>query len=195
MELLVCTSNSHKIEEIRSYLGFKFSSYKSFLDLNNFTPPLETSLTFQGNALIKAKAGYKASGLISLADDSGLEVLALDNRPGVFSARYAGEKATDSANNTKLLYELKDQNVKEARFVSTLAIVGPKKTLVVTGTVYGTILNEPRGTHGFGYDPLFYIPELGKTMAELSLEEKNKISHRAKALEKLVSELSGFISL
>ena len=195
MELLICTSNSHKIEEIQSYLGPKFSSYKSFLDLNNFNPPLENSLTFQGNALIKATAGYKASGLISLADDSGLEVLALNNRPGVFSARYAGEKATDSANNTKLLSELKDQNVKAARFVSALAIVGPQKTLVVTGTVYGTILNKPRGIHGFGYDPLFYIPELGKTMAELSLEEKNKISHRAKALEKLVSELSGFISL
>ncbi len=192
MELLVCTSNFHKIEEIQSYLGEKISC-KSFLDLNNFTPPVESSLTFQGNALIKATAGYKASGLLSIADDSGLEVLALDNRPGVFSARYAGEQATDSDNNKKLLSELKDQSLKTARFVSALAIVGPLKTVVVMGTVYGTILTEPRGSNGFGYDPLFYIPQIGKTMAELSLQEKNQISHRAKALEKLVSELSDFI--
>ena len=163
---------------------------KSFRDLVDFEAPEETSLTFAGNALLKAQAGYKKTGLISIADDSGLEVVSLGGKPGVFSARYAGETATDSDNNEKLLQELKGISNRQARFVSALALVGSQKIIVVMGTVNGAILEEPRGDHGFGYDPLFFLPEKGKTMAELSLEEKNQISHRGRALVKMAKELA-----
>lgn len=189
VELLICTNNFHKLEEIRSYIGPTYN-LKSFRDLVDFEAPEETSLTFAGNALLKAQAGYKKTGLISIADDSGLEVFSLGGKPGVFSARYAGETATDSDNNEKLLQELKGINNRQARFVSALAIVGPKKTIVVMGTVNGVILEKPRGDHGFGYDPLFFLPEKGKTMAEISLEEKNQISHRGRALVKMAKELA-----
>lgn len=189
MELLICTHNEHKVDEIAGFLqGYKLRSFK---DLADFTPPEETSLLFQGNALIKAAAGFRASGLPSLADDSGLEVLALGGKPGVFSARYAGEGAGDRANNEKLLKELRGIKDRRARFVSALALVDGKKTIVVTGTVEGVILEEPRGEGGFGYDPLLYVPELGKTMAELTLTEKNRISHRGRALVKLATKLKG----
>ena len=128
--------------------------------------------------------------MISIADDSGLEVVSLGGKPGVFSARYAGETATDSDNNEKLLQELKGISNRQARFVSALALVGSQKIIVVMGTVNGAILEEPRGDHGFGYDPLFFLPEKGKTMAELSLEEKNQISHRGRALVKMAKELA-----
>jgi XTP/dITP diphosphohydrolase len=166
VELLICTNNLHKLEEIRSYIGPNYN-LKSFRDLVDFEAPEETSLTFAGNALLKAQAGYKKTGLISIADDSGLEVVSLGGKPGVFSARYAGET-----------------------FVSALALVGSQKIIVVMGTVNGAILEEPRGDHGFGYDPLFFLPEKGKTMAELSLEEKNQISHRGRALVKMAKELA-----
>ncbi len=189
MELLICTNNLHKLEEIRSYIGPNYN-LKSFRDLVDFEAPEETSLTFAGNALLKAQAGYKKTGLISIADDSGLEVVSLGGKPGVFSARYAGETATDSDNNEKLLQELKGISNRQARFVSALALVGSQKIIVVMGTVNGAILEEPRGDHGFGYDPLFFLPEKGKTMAELSLEEKNQISHRGRALVKMAKELA-----
>lgn len=188
MELLICTSNLHKLEEIKSYTGADFKLI-SFRDLKGFKHPLEDAYTFQGNALIKAKAGYKKTGVISIGDDSGLEVLSLGHRPGVFSARYAGENATDAENNNKLLKELNGVKDRRARFVSSMAMVGPKKTIVVMGAVDGIILEQPKGKNGFGYDPLFYIPDLGKTMAELTIEEKNSISHRGKALKKLSQEL------
>lgn len=189
MELLICTNNLHKLEEIRSYIGPNYN-LKSFRDLVDFEAPEETSLTFAGNALLKAQAGYKKTGLISIADDSGLEVVSLGGKPGVFSARYAGETATDSDNNEKLLQELKGISNRQARFVSALALVGSQKIIVVMGTVNGAILEELRGDHGFGYDPLFFLPEKGKTMAELSLEEKNQISHRGRALVKMAKELA-----
>jgi len=189
VELLICTNNLHKLEEIRSYIGPNYN-LKSFRDLVDFEAPEETSLTFAGNALLKAQAGYKKTGLISIADDSGLEVVSLGGKPGVFSARYAGETATDSDNNEKLLQELKGISNRQARFVSALALVGSQKIIVVMGTVNGAILEEPRGDHGFGYDPLFFLPEKGKTMAELSLEEKNQISHRGRALVKMAKELA-----
>lgn len=190
MNLLICTNNSHKVQEISGF--FKGYEIKSFKDLAGFKAPEETSLFFQGNALLKATAGYKASGELSLADDSGLEVYALGLKPGVFSSRYAGENATDMANNEKLLKRLKGEKDRRARFVSVLALVGSKKVLVVTGIVEGVILEEPRGNNGFGYDPLFYIPELDKTMAELTLEEKNQISHRGRALVKLAEKLKSY---
>lgn len=184
MEILICTSNLHKVDEIKSYLGPEIQ-YQSFLDLEDFESPEETSLLFHGNAIIKATSGFKISGQYALADDSGLEVFSLGMRPGVFSARYAGINATDADNNQKLLDELNGVEDRRARFISALALIGPKKTIVVTGTIEGVILEQPRGTNGFGYDPLFYIPSLNKTMAELSLSEKNQISHRALALKKL----------
>jgi XTP/dITP diphosphohydrolase len=146
----------------------------------------ESGTTFLENARLKADFYSRLTGLDALGDDSGLEVMALGNRPGVFSARYAGAGASDDERITKLLAELADSTDRRARFVSAVCISRagrPLKSFI--GLVRGEILREKKGSHGFGYDPLFYYPPLGKTFAELSLEEKNRVSHRARALGKV----------
>jgi XTP/dITP diphosphohydrolase len=146
----------------------------------------ETGATFLENARLKADFYSRLTGLDTLGDDSGLEVMALDNRPGVFSARYAGVGAGDEERISKLLAELKDIRDRRARFVSAVCISRGGHALgSFTGMVRGEILFEKKGSHGFGYDPLFYYPPLRKTFAELNLEEKNRVSHRARALEKV----------
>jgi XTP/dITP diphosphohydrolase len=157
----------------------------------------ETGETFAENALLKAETVAKKLNTIVLADDSGLKVDALGGQPGVYSARYAGEEKNDAANNAKLLSELAELPEQErgAQFHCTLALAHPEKeSLVIEGEVEGYILAVPRGENGFGYDPLFYVPELEKSMAELSGEEKNKISHRAVALRKLEKELDSWLN-
>ena len=161
-------------------------------DFPDFPDIVEDGHTFEENARKKAEALYRWIKRPVLADDSGLEVDALDGQPGVFSARYAGEGATDEANNAKLLAALQSvpAHQRQARFRCVLVMmVDEDRQLVAEGTCEGVILDAPRGTGGFGYDPLFYVPSLGKTLAELS-EEKNRISHRGAALRQLAALLA-----
>lgn len=146
----------------------------------------ETGTTFEENASLKAIATTDATGLIALADDSGLEVDALEGQPGVYSNRFAGPNASDRDKYRRILDLMKDvpDEKRTARFRATMAISTPDGTIVVVdGKCEGVIAHEPRGENGFGYDPIFYIPDLDKTMAELTPEEKNRISHRGKALK------------
>jgi len=194
MKVVLATSNRSKAAEIGRMLegtGVEILSLASFPGVN--LPP-ETGATMKENALIKARAASRATGLPALADDSGLEVDFLDGAPGVFSARYAGEGATDEDNWRKLLSELEGVPVEKrtARFRCALALVGlDAKELVFEGVLEGVITDGPRGENGFGYDPVFFIPEEGRTSAELSPDEKNRVSHRARALDGLKSYLCG----
>ena len=187
-KVLLASNNAHKIKEIRAILG-DFFDIVSLREAGVESDPEETGKTFEENARIKAVAGMKASGMPCISDDSGLEVLALDCRPGVMSARYAGSHGDDAANNEKLLAELADKTDRSARYVCVICMAFPDgRELEARGECYGEILKEKRGSGGFGYDPLFYFPQFGKTFAEISAEEKNEVSHRnaaLKAFEKL----------
>ena len=183
-KIVVGTRNNGKVREIQTALAdLPFAVVG--LPETDIPDVEETGTTFQENAILKARHYCQFTGEYCLADDSGLEVDALDGEPGVYSARYAGLDATDAANNEKLLTVLKDvpPSGRTARFRSVLVLVGPDGSLLlVDGVCEGVILDEARGTGGFGYDPLFYMPSQGKTMAEMTIEEKNRISHRGNAL-------------
>lgn len=185
--ITVATGNEHKIREIRSLLAPYGLNVQGLP--KNGRLPAETGASFQANAKIKAEYGFLLTGLPALADDSGLEVDALGGAPGIFSARYAGEDAGDAANNKKLLRELKFIGNRRASFRCAIALVLADTTITVEGACSGVILENPRGDGGFGYDPLFYLPKLRKTMAELPGPQKNEISHRGLALRKLVAVL------
>ncbi|MCA1031958.1 XTP/dITP diphosphatase [Bacillus timonensis] len=191
-EILIATKNSGKVkdfEQLFSPYGYQVKSLYDFPDIPDVE---ETGTTFRENAQLKAETISKALNQIVIADDSGLEVDALDERPGVFSARYAGVEKNDKANLEKVLEELKEipLDKRTARFRCALALVIPnEKTILVEGMCEGKIIDRPIGENGFGYDPIFYLERLGKTMAQLTKEEKNKISHRANALNNLGEEL------
>ena len=192
--IVVGSRNAGKIREIQAVLADLPYEIVGLPDAG-VADAEETGETFQENAVIKAGYYCQHTGEYCLADDSGLEVDALQGAPGVYSARYAGVYANDSENNRKLLEELAEVpgNQRTARFRSVLALVGPDGNVLLSeGVCEGVILFEPRGNGGFGYDPLFFVTEQGKTMAEMSLEEKNQISHRGNALrafkEKLLQE-------
>lgn len=194
--IIIATKNAGKAKEFVAIFEQFGYDVKTLLDYPEITDIPETGETFAENALQKAQAVSDIIDGIVLADDSGLEVEALNGAPGIYSARYAGEHGNDALNNEKLLNDLKeiDEENRIANFHCTLALVGPgKEPLLVEGKIYGKILFEPRGENGFGYDPLFLIPELNQSMAELSATEKNKISHRAQALNKLESHLEGWL--
>jgi XTP/dITP diphosphohydrolase len=196
IDVVVGSSNHGKLAEIRSALDFEGWRFVAASELEADWPsPEESGETFEANARIKAAAAHERFGLAALADDSGLEVDALDGEPGVYSSRYAGPCATDAENNRRLLLALKDAPAAErtARFRCTIVFIGPDGIeTVATGTCEGRIGFEPRGEHGFGYDPLFEPAETpGRTMAELTLAEKNAISHRGAALRDLRSKLAG----
>ena len=183
--LLAATGNPHKLKELRKMFG-DFYTVASMEDAGFFGPIDENASTFAGNAAIKAEAVCEATGLPALADDSGLEVDALDGEPGVLSARYAGEHGNDEANNDLLLSRMAGKDSRSASFRCALALKIPgRDTLIAEGRCPGTILYERRGTGGFGYDPLFLYEPMGKTYAEMNDEEKNWISHRARAAEKM----------
>ncbi|PYZ93673.1 non-canonical purine NTP pyrophosphatase [Salipaludibacillus keqinensis] len=187
-EIFIATRNKGKIAEFKAFFQQKGLTVKSLLDLPEEIDVVEDGNTFEDNAMKKAETIGKRIGKAVLADDSGLEVDALNGKPGIFSARYAGEAKSDEANNKKLLTELSGVPDKDrtARFVCALAIYFPTgKVKTVRGTCDGIISQTLEGDHGFGYDPLFYLPQLDKMMAELTKEEKNKLSHRANALVKL----------
>lgn len=185
-KLLIASSNRNKIYEINKLmaeLGLEIVDVEEYLHLPGVE---EDGETFKDNALKKARERSIQTGLLTMADDSGIEVDYLKGRPGVYSARYAGLTATDDENNRKLIEELKGVPFKErtARYRAVIALVDPLrgKEYTVEGSCEGIIVEQPRGNNGFGYDPYFWLPAYNKTMAELSLEEKNKISHRAEAL-------------
>lgn len=185
MKLVIATQNPGKLRELQTLLSempFEIVSLAAYPQIGDIE---ETGETFAENAAIKAEAVAAATGELTLADDSGLEVDALDGRPGVYSARYAGAGRGDLANNEKLLAELAGvpRDKRTARFRAVIAIARPgMETMFAQGSVEGLIASGAQGTGGFGYDPLFYVPEIGKTFAEMTTEEKNKISHRARAL-------------
>lgn len=189
-EIVLATGNKGKIREFSGLLEGVFGRIISLNDLESPPVVVEDGATFRENALKKARAIAAYSGKPALADDSGLAVDALGGRPGVYSARYAGEGATDRDNVTKLLTELGSNENRNARFVCVLALVTPDGSeITAEGACEGVILTEPRGEGGFGYDPVFFLPELGKTMAELPPELKNRLSHRARAAESLIKLL------
>ena len=182
MKVLLASNNGHKIKEIKEILG-DFFDVVSLREAGVESDPEETGATFEENARIKAVSGMKASGMPCIADDSGLEVFALDGLPGVMSARYAGGHGDDSANNEKLLRELENASDRSARYVCVICMAFPNgHEIVARGECRGTILKEARGEGGFGYDPLFFFPQFGKTFAEITAEEKNEVSHRKAAL-------------
>lgn len=192
MKIVVATHNKGKIREFKAALAEIGIEAVGIGELVTVPEPVEDGDTFAANARIKVHYYMKACGLPCLADDSGLEVDALDGAPGVYSARYAGEHATDEDNNKKLLNALKDvpADKRTGRYVAELVLAYPDgKELTARGTCEGVIIDEAHGEGGFGYDPYFYVPSLGHTMAEIPLAEKNAISHRGLALKKLVALL------
>lgn len=191
-QILIATKNIGKINEFRHLMKHNKIEVLSLLDINYEPEIEETGATFEANALIKARKIATQYNVMTIADDSGLEIDALGGRPGVYSARYAGNARSDDANMDKVLFEMKEisESERQARFVCVLAVVNKEgESFTVRGECEGLILNERRGTSGFGYDPIFYLPKLGKTMAQLSKEEKGAISHRGNALKRLVERL------
>ncbi|MBT2290265.1 XTP/dITP diphosphatase [Paenibacillus albidus] len=199
--LIVATKNKGKVREFQHAFAPLGLTVRSMFDYPDLPDVVEDGATFAENAFKKAKAVGESLGLPVLADDSGLCVDALDGRPGVYSARYAGEDADDGDNNLKLLSELEGLKQGEdtgqpllstARFVCALSLYDPAtgKELTAEGTVEGWITSEPCGAGGFGYDPLFFLPGYDKTMAELTLEQKQQISHRGQALRLLTEKLA-----
>lgn len=191
--LLIATRNEGKTREFKamfSQLGYDIKNLNDFPELPEVA---ETGMTFEENARLKAETISELTGEMVLADDSGLMVDVLGGLPGVWSARFAGEHATDAANNAKLLHELASTAVspekRKAKFHTTLVVAAPgKSSLVVEGEWPGSIATIPRGDDGFGYDPLFVDEETGRTAAQMTLEQKNKVSHRARALQNLLKE-------
>lgn len=202
--LVAATHNPGKARELAELLDGRFDLVAA--GALGLAEPEETETSFAGNALLKARHAADASGLVALADDSGLSVRALDGAPGVYSARYAGEGATDAANNAKLLAALAALGdapagmpeapagarlLSPASFVCALVLYDPRTSerTEAEGAVRGFIADRASGSGGFGYDPLFYLPEFGRTMAEITLEQKNAISHRGQALRELLAKL------
>ena len=190
MKIAIATNNPNKLREIRAILGGFFDEALSLSDLGIDIDIEETGTTLTENALIKARTIRDLTGLPALADDSGLMVDALGGAPGVYSARYAGEEHDDKKNNALLLKNLEGKP-RDAKFCSVIALCYPDgRELTAEGSVRGVILEEERGTGGFGYDPLFFSPELSKTFAEATPEQKNSVSHRSRALRAMLELLS-----
>ncbi|MDL5142390.1 XTP/dITP diphosphatase [Bacillus atrophaeus] len=193
-EAIIATHNPGKVKEFKDILAPKGYDVKSLADIGFLEEIEETGHTFEENAVLKAEAVAKAVNKMVIADDSGLSVDNLGGSPGVYSARYAGEQKDDTENINKVLKELKgiEKEQRTARFRCALAVSIPgEETKTVEGHVEGYIAEEPKGENGFGYDPIFIVKDKDKTMAELTSDEKNKISHRANALKKLSQLLEG----
>ena len=187
-ELVVATHNQGKVEEFKTLMKDLPIEIKYLADFEPIDEPVENGRTFAANARLKATYYAKRLGKPCIADDSGLEVQALDGAPGVRSARYAGEKATDEENNNLLLMNMKFQVKRTCRFRCALCVAQPDGKVLneVDGICEGMLLHKPLGEEGFGYDPLFLVGHTGRTAAELSAEEKNAQSHRGQAVKKLM---------
>lgn len=191
--IVIATYNQSKLRQFKDLFGQQFSlEVKGLQDFQQLPEIVEDQDTFEGNALKKAKTVAEAILGPVIADDSGIVVPALGGAPGVYSARYAGDNATDEQNNQKLMDEIRllPEQDRKAYYVCTMAfVVPPQTTIVVRGECHGYVIEEGRGTEGFGYDPIFYLPEEKATMAELTAEKRYEISHRAKATKKLIQLL------
>lgn len=198
MKIILATQNQGKTREFKELLADEDIEVLSLLDIPDWEDVEENGSTFADNAALKARAAVSRTGMIALADDSGLEVDALGGAPGVFSARYAGEPKDDERNNDKLLHLLENtpDDQRTARFRCTLVMTTPfGKEYLTEGVIEGQILRQRRGQDGFGYDPVFYLPEYKLTMAEISLAEKNRLSHRAQAFRKVIPILQSLKGL
>lgn len=188
MTLFFASANANKVLELQQIFPASYE-LKSLLDLTEVPDIPETATTFAGNALLKVNYLSEHYGVLGFADDSGLEVDALNAAPGVYSARYAGEHGNATANIEKLLRELQNERNRAARFVTVIALKLPDGVHYFEGEIRGTITTETRGQEGFGYDPIFIPESSTRTFAEMSKEEKNAISHRGRAVRKLLDFL------
>jgi XTP/dITP diphosphohydrolase len=186
-KLVLATRNKHKIRELSFFLGGMPVEIMTLNDFPDVPPLVEDGATFRENALKKARCVFDETGILSLADDSGLEVFFLNGRPGFQSARYAGSEMNDDANNQKLLLEMRGvaPRRREAQFRAVLAVIGKGIEETTEGVCPGRLAESPRGTNGFGYDPIFIPDGFKRTYAELTSDEKNGISHRSKAFGKM----------
>ncbi|NQT35187.1 RdgB/HAM1 family non-canonical purine NTP pyrophosphatase [bacterium] len=193
--ILAATQNKDKLREIRQILEGSGWDVAGLDDFPPYPETVEDGETLLENALLKARDGYRHTRLITLADDSGLEVDGLNGRPGIHSARYAGENATYEDNVDLLLRELEDvpESERTARFRCVMALIGPDIERWWEGVSEGIIIDEKRGKSGFGYDPVFWSPELGMTFAEATAADKNRVSHRGRALKGLVNVLDELV--
>ncbi len=199
IDVVLATGNPHKLAELRTMLADLPLRFFGPTDVDRpFEAAEETGTTFAANADLKATHAARSTGLHALADDSGLEVPALNCRPGVYSARYAGPGATDLDNNRKLIAEAREAGLERplARFRCVVSLARPDGTIALRGdgACEGVLIEEPRGTSGFGYDPHFLVEPLGKTFAEVTAEEKNAVSHRANALADLRAQLTTWLA-
>ncbi len=190
-KIIFATGNRHKAEEVRAIFGNGDIELITLNDLENPPVIIEDGKTFEENSLIKARTVFEKYKLPVIADDSGLEVEQLNGAPGIYSARYSGEEGNYKKNNEKLIADLKDfPEPHKARFVCVVSYIDSEKVVVAEGELQGEIIGEYRGVNGFGYDPLFVPEGYSKSLAEITPEEKNKISHRAKAFENIKRKLN-----
>ena len=190
MKLIIASNNNHKLIEIKAILGGLFEEILSMREAGIEHETIEDGSTFMENAVKKAKEIAEISGCCALADDSGICVDALDGAPGIYSARFCGHHGDDEANNRLLLEKRKGREDRGAHYTCAIALVYPDgRQVCAEGYMYGQIGYEEKGENGFGYDPLFFLPEYGCTAAQLSPEQKNQISHRASALHALLAQL------
>ena len=196
MKIVIATHNKDKFKEL--YLGLSTFNIEllSLYDFPEIGEIIEDGKTLKDNALIKARTVHKITSLPTISDDTGLAVDALNGEPGVYSARYAGENCTYLDNVNKMLLEMKDipENKRSATFSTVMAYVDDKRELTVKGVVEGIITDKIKGIGGFGYDSIFYVCNKGKTFSEMSIEEKNLISHRSKAIEALKAQLAPYLT-
>lgn len=195
-KIILASNNQNKVAEVKEILKDKNVDIISLKDAGIDIDVEENGTTFEENALIKARAVCRLTGSITMADDSGLEVDYLDKQPGVYSARFMGHDTSYDIKNKAIIDKLDgvEGDARSARFVAAIAVVFPDgRELVTRGTMEGLIAKEQAGDNGFGYDPIVYLPEYGMTSAQLSPEEKNKISHRGRALKKMAEELADII--
>jgi XTP/dITP diphosphohydrolase len=191
MELVFATNNKNKVKEVAALLEDKFKLY-TLAEINCYDEIEETENTIEGNAVLKAEYVRKKFNYDCFADDTGLEIETLGGRPGVFSARYAGEACSAAENMKKVLQEMKGISNRKARFRTVIALKMGEDTYMFEGVVNGTITQEHQGKEGFGYDPIFLPENNNLTFAEMPLADKNAISHRGKAVQQLVSFLGGY---
>ena len=196
MKIIIATHNKDKFKELHHGLSSLDVKLLSLYDFPQIKEIVEDGETLKDNALIKARTVYKITSLPTISDDTGLEVDALGGAPGVFTARYAGENCSYLDNVNKMLKEMKNvpANKRGATFKTVMAYVDDKVELTSEGIVQGTVTRTKKGVAGFGYDPIFYIPNLEKTFAEMKIEEKNLVSHRSRAIKALKADLSTYLN-
>ena len=194
MNIIIATHNNDKFYEFEKMLKPVGISIKSLSEFTEVGEIPETGKTLKENALIKAKTVYQLTGVTALSDDTGLEVVALNGEPGIYSARWAGINCNYEDNINKMIKKIKliNTNKRIAKFRTVMALVGKNREHITEGVIKGVILDKTKGFGGFGYDPVFYIPTKGKTFAEMSVLEKGKISHRGLALKKMIKHLKNY---